>query len=408
MFFKKQVILAGLVCLLATPSVAGAEGFGIVEWSAEGVAMGGARMFAEDDAANIAYNPASITKVKNKAYSMGAIYLSPHGKYEAQKKGAIGGGVEQGRNRINPAIAPYAYYVEKINDKEWWGIGNFVRFGMVSEFEKGTLPTTNAQMSKLIGMSITPTYARKLDKKWSAAIGAEFNYVGLTLNKKVITNPSTLASVDTKADGDSFGWGWNAATNYAFDEKNEIGLVYRSKISHDMTADFGMSNGFRTKARGKVVLPDSYTIGYNHKFDAKTRVEVQGMYTRWSTYESLDLKFDDVLPPSIDRKDWSNGWRYAIGVEHKLSDKYTLLGGFAYDGSAIPKAHADFMIPTGNRKTFTLGGQYHDKNQVLTVTLGYMSVGAKDILGKPGDLFDSVHTHDNHVTLFGLGYQRKF
>ena len=46
MFFKKKLFLMGLVCSLAVPAVASAEGFGINEWSAEGVAMGGARMFA--------------------------------------------------------------------------------------------------------------------------------------------------------------------------------------------------------------------------------------------------------------------------------------------------------------------------------------------------------------------------
>lgn len=69
MFLKKHFTIIGLACVLSVPAVdAGAEGFAINEWSAEGVAMGGARMFAENDAANIAYNPASITKVRGEAF----------------------------------------------------------------------------------------------------------------------------------------------------------------------------------------------------------------------------------------------------------------------------------------------------------------------------------------------------
>ena len=60
---NKNFLALGLAAALLAPQVAGAEGFAINEWSAEGVAMGGARMCAEDDAANVAYNPASITKV---------------------------------------------------------------------------------------------------------------------------------------------------------------------------------------------------------------------------------------------------------------------------------------------------------------------------------------------------------
>ena len=44
----------GLACSMVIPAIASAEGFSINEWSAEGVAMGGARMFAEDDPANVA------------------------------------------------------------------------------------------------------------------------------------------------------------------------------------------------------------------------------------------------------------------------------------------------------------------------------------------------------------------
>ena len=78
---KKKVLAFAAAAVLMAPQMVGAEGFAIYEWSAEGLAMGGARMFAENDAANLAYNPASITKVKGEAAKISATYLSPHGKY---------------------------------------------------------------------------------------------------------------------------------------------------------------------------------------------------------------------------------------------------------------------------------------------------------------------------------------
>ena len=38
-------------------------------------------------------------------------------------------------------------------------------------------------VSRLDGVSITPTFAHKFDNKWSAAVGAEINYVRLTMEK---------------------------------------------------------------------------------------------------------------------------------------------------------------------------------------------------------------------------------
>lgn len=406
MFFKKRFMILGLACTLAAPAATvGAEGFAINEWSAEGVAMGGARMFAENDAANIAYNPASITKVKGEAFKQSAVYISPHGKYEADKKS---GGVEYGKNVVHAGWAPGNYYVKQLNDKDWVGVGLFSRFGMISEFERDSVVASNAFFSRLNGASLTPTYARKFDNKWSAAVGAEVNYVGLELQK----NAALLGGAPTQTKGESWALGWNAAANYAFDAKNEIGLVYRSKVTHTMDADFkaygasGMGDIF-TKAYGKVTLPDSWAIGYNHKFNDRTRVELNGTYTKWSTYDALDIDIEGLgVQPSS--KNWSNGWRYAIGAEHKLSDKYTIMGGYAYDESAIPFDGADFIVPTGARRTYSLGFQYHDKKQTLGVTLGLIDIDGLRIKGQNTDSYSEARTYDNYAKVVGISYQRNF
>ncbi len=396
----KKLLTLAVLGMLATPQIAGAEGFAIVEWSAEGVGMGGARMFAENDASMVAHNPASITKIEKNAFSAGGIYISPHGKYTADRKA---GGIETGHNRVSPAVVPYAYYVQRVSEKDWVGIGSFVRFGMVSEFEPTSIAATNAYKSKLTGMSITPVYARKFDDKVSASVGAEINYVGLELYKK-LGSPN---GPNVEVKGDTWALGWNAAVNYAFDKKNEVGLVYRSKISQNMKgADFIIGGGKNYGASGKVVLPDSYSIGYGHKFNDRTRVELQGLYTRWSVYDSLNL--ETGMGRQSDTKNWSNGWRYAIGLEHKLSDKYTALAGYAYDGSVIPKEHSDFMIPTGSRQTFSVGSQYHDEKQKLTFVLGYMKIGSMNISPKSGDTFTKVGTYKNHAPVIAIGYQRYF
>mgnify|MGYP000001875220 CR=1 FL=1 len=271
---NKNFLALGLAAALLAPQVAGAEGFAINEWSAEGVAMGGARMFAEDDAANVAYNPASITKVQGEVMKSSSTYLSPHGSYKLYDSTGKEIENEPTHNKVHAGWAVGSYYVRQINDKEWFGIGAFPRFAMVSEFERGSKASTNAFFSKLNGVSVTPTYAHKFDKKWSAAVGAEINYVGLELQKNLVL-PTFGVNGTTQIEGESYALGWNAAANYTFDDKNEIGVVYRSRIKHSLEADL---KGYGTKvgggdifgnAYGVVTLPDSWDIGYNHKFDKK-------------------------------------------------------------------------------------------------------------------------------------------
>lgn len=416
MNLKNKVLTLGILCALGLPQAAGAEGFAINEWSAEGVAMGGARMFAEGDAANVAYNPASITKVDGEAFKVSATYLSPHGEYDLY--GADGKIDESGHNRVHFGFAPGTYYVKKLNDKDWFGIGAFSRFAMVSEFERGSAVSTNAFVSRLDGVSITPTFAHKFDDKWTAAVGAEVNYVRLTMEKNLIRNSPT----HTK--GESYALGWNAAANYAFDDKNEIGVVYRSRIKHSMEADFNAYNvpitingqvaGFTDlsgDAYGEVTLPESWHIGYSHKFNDRTRVELNAVRTGWDTYDALNIT--TPLGLSKNPKNWEDGWRYAIGVEHKLSDKYTLMAGFAYDESSIPYNGGDFMVPTGNRRTYSIGARYNDKDQTVALALGWMDVGDlrfafTDAADKDGYKGRHAHTHDSFTKIIGISYQRNF
>lgn len=426
MRLKNKIIAFGVLCALCVPQLAGAEGFAINEWSAEGAAMGGARMFAEGDAANVAYNPASITKVDGEAFKVSATYISPHGEYDLYKND---GTYENDTNRVHFGFAPGTYYVKKLNDKDWFGIGAFSRFAMVSEFERDSAVSTNAFLSRLNGVSVTPTFAHKFDNKWSAAVGAEINYVGLTMEKNAMLNPA----VPTHTKGESYALGWNAAANYAFDDKNEIGVVYRSRIKHSMEADFNAynmpvigSNGLPTgkfidisgDAYGEVTLPESWHIGYSHKFNDKTRVELNAVRTGWDTYENLNIMVSGTGNAMFDKmhespKNWEDGWRYAIGVEHKLSDKYTVMAGFAYDESSIPYDGGDFIVPTGNRRTYSIGARYNDKDQTLAIALGWMDVGDlsfkfRDSLDPNGASGRHAHTHDSFTKIIGISYQRNF
>lgn len=414
---NKNFLALGLAAALLAPQLAGAEGFAINEWSAEGVAMGGARMFAEDDAANVAYNPASITKVKGEAMKSSYTYLSPHGNYKLYDGAGKEFENEPTHNKVHAGWAVGSYYVKQINDKEWFGIGAFPRFAMVSEFERGSKASSNAFFSKLNGVSVTPTYAHKFDKKWSAAVGAEINYVGLELQKNAYATPAmNVGSV--QIEGESYALGWNAAANYTFDDKNEIGVVYRSRITHSLEADakaYSPMPQFNVKANayGVVTLPDSWDIGYNHKFDKKTRLELKATRTNWSTYDALNVYFDQPVfgkPNALSDKNWENGWRYAIGLEHNLSDKYAVMAGFAFDESSIPYNGGDFIVPTGLRRTYSIGARYNDKKQTVAVALGWMDVGNLDFKGYPekGDAYSSAHAYDSFTKIASISCQRKF
>lgn len=90
-----------------------------------------------------------------------------------------------------------------------------------------------------------------------------------------------------------------------------------------------------------------------------------------------------------------------------------LMAGFAYDESSIPYDGGDFMVPTGNRKTYSIGARYNDKDQTLAIALGWMDVGDlsfkfRDSLDPDGASGRHAHTHDSFTKIIGISYQRNF
>lgn len=420
---KKHLLALSAAAVLLAPQAVGAEGFSINEWSAEGFAMGGARMFAENDAANMAYNPASLTKVQGEKAKVSVAYISPHGKWKATPESYAASQYEtSGRNRVNPAYAPGLYYVKQLNDKEWLGMGTYARFGNMCQFERDSIVGSSAFSSRLNGVSLGLNYARKHDNKWSTSVGAEINYVGLVLDKNL--NPMGLTGKSPlHIDGTSWALGWNAAANYAFDDKNEFGVVYRSKVKHSMEAEYdihgvaGMLSGNTGDAYGCVTLPESWMLGYGHKFNDKTRMELNATWTRWSRFDALNIALTPgfTLPvighrPELSSHNaWKDGWRYAIGIEHKLSDKYSIMAGIAHDERGIPDEGADFMVPTGERDTYSLGVQYHDKKQTIALALGYMDVGDMNMSNHGGSYaYKNAKMYDSYTKIFVLSYQYNF
>ncbi|MBQ0107957.1 MAG: outer membrane protein transport protein [Phascolarctobacterium sp.] len=411
---KKSLLASVTLAAMLAPTAVFAEGYGIIEHHAEGVAMGGAAMFIENDAGNMAYNPAGITLCEGKQIKVSATYISPHG-HERTWVDSIPFAVEDRRNRVHPAWAPGSYYVRKIDDKQWFGIGCFSRFGNMSEFEAGTLAATNNRLAKMQGLSITPTYARQAGRKFYWAVGADINYVKLELQKDFSAISPAMGR--NQIEGKTWALGWNAGMRYAATAKDEFGFAYRSKIAHTMDADFDWYGfgplGLGNTAHGKVTLPDSYHLGYSHKFDDKNRVELGAIRTQWHNFKSLRMTLDRPVPLGVTETtsvhNWKDTWRYAIGYEHKFSKKYTGMLGFAFDDDGVPYDGGQFMVPVGCRRTYSIGMKYTDKWHTIAATFGWQVEGNQSFKGNGStDAYTSAHCYDSIAKIFSIGYTYHF
>ncbi len=419
MNLKRMAALAFSAALLAGPAYA--DGFSVYEWSARGVGMAGAMMFS-DEASLIAYNPAAITQFDEKGnFSAAVTYIAPRGEAEFLRSPDEGGPFRQ-HNKNNPAYVPSMFYARKIDTNAWFGMGLFPRFGLRASYDPGWYGRYSNRSAEFTSVSITPVLAWKLFPKLSMSIGGELMYAGLKMDRS-IREASVGLDGGLDLDGDSWGYGWNVGLNWEATEKLSLAFLYRSEVKQTVQGDISVSDlklgyfnfgSFDTTGKGNIRLPESYTFGIGWKFDDRTRAEFDAIRTNWSSYDELtiNMKLPSTLAvilgsdyyPLSEAKNWTDGWRYQFGIEHKLNERWTIRAGFVYDECSSKNPNtADYMVPTGERRTYTVGASYRVKKVEYSLGYGYMTVGDKRINGAGEKGEDSyVRNCDSHIVALGV------
>jgi len=225
-----------------------------------------------------------------------------------------------------------------------------------------------------------------------------------------------------KLDGDngSGDFGFNLGAQVKMNDWR-FGLTYRSEVEaqYDGDADFTVTpTGYGDTVDGIVagIFPDtggdtmikfpaSASIGVAYFVKPELSIEVDVNWMGWSSYESLDIDFEDPsLPDKSQRKDWDDVFSYRIGAMYNANDKLDLYGGYYFDESPIPDETLDPILPGADRHSIQFGAGY--KIGDLKVNASYMALFFVDrgtdshYLGANGD-------YDSFSHLFGLqfGYQ---
>lgn len=415
MSLKKKLASLVLFALLVAPSAAFAEGFGVYEWSAGGVGMSENYMFAEEDPAVLAYNPAGITKLKGSYFGMNATLVDTHTKNKFDRYPGM-----EWDNSFSPAGIPTVYYTKQLNEKSWFGLAIFPRFGNQIKYGENWPGKFDTVFTGVKGVTFQPTYAWKANDKLSVALGLDVCYMGLEMVKYLPTSFLGMPG-DTrfKLDGTSVRVGGVAALQYDFTEDTSAALVYRPRIKHTMDADVDLNYSRFTEGHGSVTLPDSVSFGLGHKFnEGRTRVEFDAVWTNWKTYDALNVTFDKPLlglvPESKSIKNWSDSWRFGLGIEHKLNQKWSLLGGYVYDESPVPDEYMDFTVPTGDRHRVSVGCKFRpQKDREWSFAYSAIIAGDRNVYSHlPGALngmdFQKAEIYDAITHVFSVGYTMKF
>ncbi|MCB0318159.1 MAG: transporter [Bdellovibrionales bacterium] len=424
-----KFISALFVSVFIGSQIVYAGGFALQEQSAEGVGSAFAGATAGfGDGSSIFYNPAAMSAIEGTQFSFSGHVVSTSADFTNTGSSlvpALGGSAVAGSNGGDAGgtfFIPNIYAIHPINEKLTFGFGINSPFGLETNHDAGWVGRYQALKSELTVVNLNPALAYELTDNFSVGAGLRVMYIDATLTNAVdfgsvgastlgLPTASSLGLLPQAADGharvegDDWATGFTLGGNYRYGDnnKNSLGVSWRSKASADLKGDAKFTvptNALALTSTGSftdtnvtagVTLPEAISAGWRHWLTDDFAILAETEWTRWSRFDELRVKFASGQADSVTEENWENTWRFALGALYQATDDLVLRAGWSFDESPIPDdAHRTPRIPGNDRNWLAMGLGYK-LTEDLSANLSYAHIFVKDgsssTAGSTGDIF---------------------
>ena len=380
----RRVVKTCLSLALASATSHGfASGFAINEQSVSnmGTAFAG-RSSSADDASTVFGNPAGMARIKREQVSGGIALI--HAKTDIDNASGSASGSNDGD--MVPFIgAPMGYYVKPLDDNWSFGLGLYVPFGLVTDYERNFQGRYHGDRSEVRVITLQPTLSYRFNEHLSIGFGPTINRIDGELTS-AINNPIPGAG-DGKVEikGDDTALGYNLGVLFEITPQTRFGLTYHSKVDYRLKGDTTVSGpGFvigssagTYDASLELTTPESVDFSVTHELNADWTLYAGSTWTRWSRLEEIRADNKGVggllagnLSSISEPQNWHDTWAHAVGAAYKLNRQWTLRAGLAVDQSPTNNTDRSPRIPTGDRTILSLGTAW-SPNDDVTIDLAY-------------------------------------
>lgn len=375
----KYVLKTTLALAAATASYQiMANGLAVNEQSVSGMGTSFAgRSSSAQDASTVFGNPAGMSRLKRAEISGGIAAIWPETDIDAANTNLAPG---TNKGDIAPdAQVPFAYYVRPLNEKWHFGMGLYVPFGVISDYEKSFQGRNHGLYSKVQVTTLQPTFSYKVNDRVALGFGPTINKIDGKLTSRPLHAQFPDASVRIK--GDDIGYGYNLGVLVDVTDRLAWGLSYRSKVEYELEGtisfqDFPVIPGL-TPANGRFggtldfTTPESVDTSVTYRANDRWTLYAGSTWTRWSRLKEIETVYANGTVG--EELNWQNSWAHAVGVAYQINPALVIRAGFALDASPTNNADRTVRIPVSNRKIYSLGAGWNlSQNWSVDVAYAYV------------------------------------
>ena len=366
----KKTFKAFFAAGLLSAGIGFGAGFSILEQSVPGMGRSLAGMTADTtDTASLYFNPAASGWFEHAEISIGSHFLRSRAQFDNHDSSPELGRDESGDQGSWVAI-PNFYAVKPLTANVVFGVGMSATSGTRTDYNPHWIGRYTATDTEI---TVTPTLAWKVRDDFSIGIGLVTEYAKATLKNQFFAGANGQGVDGTvRVQGDGVGFGFSAGMLYEPFSGTKIGLGYRSRMTIDLevTAEARgrgaaavRAAGLNTKSDGdaELNLPSMVNFGIVQDIGENWRAMADISWTEWSVMDELTINFDKRFlgqKESTQVMKWNDNWRFALGGEYKINDKFTLRSGVAFDQCTNSDKYRNTRLPDANRYWISAGLGY--------------------------------------------------
>jgi long-chain fatty acid transport protein len=376
---KKSIMVCAVTAALVSAGNSMAGGLWVNDYGdfAGGRATAGAAA-GTDDAATIAHNPATATRIEGSQLFTAAGAFLPTIKFDTQYSSPRNG-FDNGKEAGVVAPTGSLSYIHDFGSDKWAG-GVYFIGAAGAGLDYGTKWSGRYQATEvdLLIATLAPTVSYRLTDKLSIGASLQYWYADLNLKLEVprlnTNRPDGRASVN----GDDTGFGFTLGAMYELTERTRFGINYQSELQPDFSgeAKLRFPDGLPPAQEGSSVSSDTelnmaqyVRVGMHHDMNEKWAVDFTVGWDDWSQLGNVLLSTErrNIDIPAK----WRDTYHYAWGTQYRLDKYWTLTTGVSYDTNPVSAANRNAQLPVDRQVRVAFGARY-DVKETLSVG-GYLN-----------------------------------
>jgi long-chain fatty acid transport protein len=361
-------VALGIGALTSNTTVAGGISLYEVGTADVGLASAGYSARAQD-AATVFTNPAGMTRLSGSQLTLGAQVLYGDLGFSIGAGTTPALGANAGGNPVEWFPGGGMFYSHSVSPDLKIGLAITGNFGSVVKYDEGWVGRYRAQEGTLLGFSILPSAAWRVNENLS--VGASLNAMIGKLENKVAVNNIIGPDGGLSLDDNAWGFGANVGLLYEVNRGTRFGITYNSPVKLDFRAqpqwnELGPGIRALLASRGLldasvdlgVTVPQGVNASFFHEIDPRWAILGSVGWQQWSKFGEVEVGVDSNNPIGLTtRLNFKDTWHLAGGAQYRFSDTYLLNAGVAYDSGFQDNNAVALALPANAAWRFGIGGQ---------------------------------------------------